>query len=242
VNGLDFFVSQETLTAVDWILRGIVSFVFLLAAAKLMGQRSISQLRFLDFIIALTLGNIISHPLSDEELGLEGSMITTIVIIALYVAATRLSLNWPLFKRFLDPPPINLIENGQIRFHNLSRARISVDFLFSELRKEKVEDIQHVSLAVWEPGGTISVFMNSQYRPVTPADMKLKPQPFTLARPIIIDGKIDMLLLEEIGKDPIWLKQKIAPAYTKIRDVILATVDENENVRVYSNPNPNSHA
>lgn len=85
---MDFYEAQHTLTTVEWTLRAIVSFVFLLLAAKLMGQRSISQLRLLDFIIALTLGNIIAHPLSDAELGLKGSVITTIVLILLYVFAT----------------------------------------------------------------------------------------------------------------------------------------------------------
>ena len=231
---MDFFKSQETLTTLEWILRSIVSFVFLIFATKLMGQRSISQLRFLDFIIALILGNILAHPLSDEKLGLKGSMTTTLVLIVLYVSATWLSLKWPIFRRFLDPPPITLIKNGQIQFHNLSIARISIEYLFSELRKEKVEDIQKVSLALWEPGGNISIFMNPQYQPLTPADMKLEPPPFNLTRPIIIEGKIDLSLLKEIGKDLIWLKKIIAPTYAEIRDVILATIDENENVHVYS--------
>lgn len=234
MDELDFYKSQESLTVVEWILRSAASFVFLLLAARLMGQRSISQLRFLDFIIALTLGNIIAHPLSDEKLGLTGSMITTVVLILLYIAATWMGLKWPLFKRYLDPSPITLIKNGQIQFHNLSSARISIEFLFSELRKEKVADIQKVSMAIWEPGGTISVFMNAPYQSLTPADMKLETQPFTLKRPIIVDGKIDVALLEEIGRDAMWLEKKIAPAYTKIRDVRLATIDENENVRVYS--------
>lgn len=235
MNGLDFFQSQESLTTMEWILRGIVSFVFLLLAAKVMGQRSISQLRFLDFIMALTLGNIIAHPLSDEELGLKGSMITTIVLVVLYIIATWLSLKWPFFKHYLDPSPITLVKNGLIQFHNLSKARISIDFLFSELRKEKAEDIQKVALAVWEPGGTISVFMDTPYQPVTPADLKLETEPFTISRPIIIDGKVDMSLLQEMGKDLDWLHSKIAPAKTNIHDVILATV-ENENVRVFSEP------
>ncbi|MDQ8736615.1 DUF421 domain-containing protein [Paenibacillus sp. LHD-38] len=228
---MDFFESQESLSSIEWILRSIVSFVFLLLVVKMMGQRSISQLRLLDFIVAMTLGNIIAHPLSDENLGLMGSMITTITLILLYVSATWLSLRWPLFKRYLDPPPLKLIENGQIQFHNLTIARISIDFLFSELRKEKVEDVQKVSLAVWEPGGTISVFVTPQYQPLTPADMKLQTQPFTLTRPIIFEGKVDMPLLKELGKDLFWLEKKIAPTYANIRDVILATVDDNENVR-----------
>lgn len=230
---MDFFESQESLTIVEWTLRSSVSFVFLLLVAKLMGQRSISHLRFLDFIIALTLGNIIAHPLSDEKISLKGSMITTIIIILLYVAATWLSLKWPLFKRYLDPPPLKLIKNGQIQFQNLSIARISLDFLFSELRKEKVEDIKKVSLAMWEPGGTISVFVDPLYQPLTPADIELESQPFTLMRPIIFEGKVDKVFLKEIGKDTIWLTRKIAPTFAEIRDVKLATVDENENVRVY---------
>ncbi len=235
VGRLHFFESQESLTAVEWILRGVVSFAFLLIAAKLMGQRSISQLRFLDFIIALTLGNIIAHPLSDEELGLEGSMITTVVLIVLYVASVRLSLKWPLFKRYLDPSPIDLIRNGQIQFRNLSRAKISIDFLFSELRKEKVENVQKVALALWEPGGTISIFMDAPYQPLTPSDMKLETRPFAVTRPIITEGKIDASLLKAMGKDRMWLEKKVTSAHAKIHDVALATVDENGNVQVYSN-------
>lgn len=204
-----------------------------------MGQRSISQLRLLDFIIALTLGNIIAHPLSDERLGLKGSITTTIVLIILYIAATGLSLKWPLFKRYLDPAPITLIRNGQILFKNLSKARISIDFLFSELRKEKVSNIERVSLAVWEPGGTISIFIDTQYQPLTPADMKIMTTPFSLTRPIIVEGVPDLFLLKEIGKDSDWLKKKIVPTYIDIRDCVLATIDDNENVRVYVDPNPN---
>ncbi len=232
LNGLDFWQSKESLTALEWVLRGGVSFIFLLVAAKFMGQRSISQLRFLDFIIALTLGNIIAHPLSDEELGLKGSMITTVVLIVLYITVSHLSLKWPLLRRYLDPAPITLIQNGQIQFHHLSKARISVDYLFSELRKEKIEDIQKVSLALWEPGGTISVFLQTPKQPVTPADIQLSTQPFSITRPIIVDGNINMPLLKERGKDPEWLNKQIASANVTISDVMLAIVDSKDHVQV----------
>lgn len=233
---MDFFESKESLTIIGWILRGIVSFVFLILVTKCMGQRSISQLRFLDFIIALTLGNIIAHPLSDERLGMKGSMITTLVLILLYVSATWLSLKWSFFKRYLDPLPITLIDKGHILFHNLSKARISVDFLLSELRKEKVEDLSKVSLAIWEPGGTISIFLDTQYQPVTPADLKIDTQPLSISRPIIIDGKVDLSLLQEMGKDIAWLRSKIAPNHPQISEVRLATIT-GTTIQVYSESN-----
>jgi uncharacterized membrane protein YcaP (DUF421 family) len=234
---VDFYEGQHSLTIIEWLLRSIVSFVFLLLVAKLLGQRSISQLRILDFIIALMLGNIIAHPLSDEELGLKGAITTTLAIAILYVTATYLSLKIHVFKRFLDPPPITLIHKGQIQFPNLSKARISIDFLFSELRKEQVSDIQHVAHAAWEPGGIISIFLDTPHQPLTPSDMLIKTQPFSLTRPIIIDGVVDQSLLQQLNKDQPWLERKISPTYKHVQDIILATVDDHENIRVYTNPN-----
>lgn len=77
--------------------------------------------------------------------------------------------------------------------------------------------------------------MNTQSQPLTPADMKLKTQPFNIIRPIIIDGVPDLFLLKEIGKDMNWLKKKITFTHTDIRDCVLATVDESEQVKIYSN-------
>lgn len=155
---MDFFHGQEALTIIQWILRAIVSYFFLLFAAKIMGQRAISQLRLLDFLIALIIGNILAHPLSDEQLGLKGPLITTAVLVLLYIFCVFLSLKWGKLRSFFENSPFPLIENGQIVYKSLAKARISIDFLLSELRKEKIEDIQKVALALWEPDGTISFF------------------------------------------------------------------------------------
>lgn len=149
-------------------MRAVVGYFFLLIAAKLLGQRSISQLRFLDFTIALILGNIIAHPLSDKHLSLSGSMISTIVIVILYVLTSWLSLKWNFLKHFLDPAPLKLIEHGKIMLKNLRRARISVDHLFSELRKQQTwlesrihaahADLKNVMLATIDDQDQIRVY------------------------------------------------------------------------------------
>ncbi|SIQ09353.1 Uncharacterized membrane protein YcaP, DUF421 family [Peribacillus simplex] len=231
---MDFFNSQETLTAIQWTLRAIISFFFLLFSVKLMGQRSISQLRLLDFIMALIIGNILAHPLSDERLGLKGSMITTFALVILYIISVFTSLKWGKLRKFFDSAPFPLIENGQIIYKSLARARISIDDLLSELRKEKVEDIQKVSLALWEPGGTISLFLYPQYEAVTPADMHLATNAFHFPKTIIKEGKIDSKELNRGGKDEEWLKKKIKTTYNAdVNDILLATLDNNENLKVF---------
>ncbi len=230
---MDFFQGQETLTALQWILRAIVSFFFLLVMTKVMGARSIAQLRLIDFTIALILGNIIAHPLSDERLGLKGSMITTIVLIVLYIICVFLSLKWNTFRKWFEPTPYPLIKNGEIIYPNLTKARISIDHLLSELRKEKIEDVQKVALAQWEPDGTISFFLSPQQQALTAEDMQLVKKPFSLPRTIIKEGKIDLYELHQLGKDIAWLNNEILVRNVEEHKILLATLDNFDEMKVY---------
>jgi len=227
---LDFFYSQESLTAIQWILRAVISFFFLLIITKIMGQRSLSQLRLLDFIMALSIGNIIAHPLSDQHLGMKGSMITIGVLVILYLIMVFLSLKWLKFTKFVDPSPFPLIKNGEILYKGLTKARIPIDVLLTELRKKQIHDIQQVALALWESDGTISFFLESQYQTLTPKDMKLMTKSFSLPITIIKDGKIDFEELKQTGKDENWLKNQIRTVHSlDIKNILLATIDDKNN-------------
>ncbi|MFJ7827870.1 DUF421 domain-containing protein [Psychrobacillus sp. NPDC096623] len=231
---MDFFQSQETLTTIEWILRAVVAFIFLVIVAKVMGQRAISQLRLLDFVIALVIGNIIAHPLSDENLGLKGSVISTIVLVSLYLGGVYLILKWPWFRRLITAPPINLVKDGEIIYKGLKKARISIDILLEELREEKVEDVKKVALAIWEADGKISVFLDPQYNALTPANYQLATEPFDLPKLIIKDGKIELKELKQINRDEEWVVSNLKMQYqTEIKNVLLATIDKKENLKVF---------
>lgn len=204
---MDFFHAQETLTTVQWILRAIVSFLFLIIATKVMGRRSIAQLRLLDFTIALIIGNILAHPLSDEQLGLKGSIITTTVLIILYTISVLISLKWERFRSWFEPAPFPLINNGEIIYKGLAKARITIEHLLSEARKEKIDEVQKVALALWETDGSISFFLSPQLQPLTPEDMQLVKKPFSFPKVIIKEGKIDVNELNYFGKDQTWLEK-----------------------------------
>ncbi|MFP7297457.1 DUF421 domain-containing protein [Neobacillus niacini] len=231
---MDFFQGQETLTSLEWILRAIVSYVFLLVIAKVIGQRSISQLRLLDFVIALVIGNIIAHPLSDEELGLKGSMITTVALVILYLGSVFTIIRWPAARKLLNASPIELIKDGQINSKGLKKARISIDVLLEELRKEKISDVQQVALSLWEPDGEISVFLDSKYQPITPATYNLATEPFNLPKTIIKEGKIEFHELQQLNKDEGWLINTLkVHHHTEVRNVLLATIDRNNSLKVF---------
>ena len=230
---MDFLQGQESLTTIQWVLRAIISYFFLLIAAKLMGRRSIAQLRLLDFTMALILGNILAHPLSDEQLGMKGSLITTAVLVVLYMIGVHFSLRVNLISKWSEPSPFPLIKNGEIMYKGLGKARITVNHLLSEARKEKIEEIHKIALALWEPDGTISFFLSPNLQPVTPEDMQLITKPFSIPLIIIKEGKVDLNELQKCGKDTTWLNNKLVIIDVNLHDILLATLDTNDDFKMY---------
>lgn len=229
---LDFYQSQESLTSIEWVLRAIVAFFFMLIAVKLMGLRSISQLRLLDFVIALIFGNIIAHPLSDEHLGLKGSLITMTVLVILYVSTTLTGLHWHPMRKVIDPAPIPLVRNGQIQYKNLKKARISIDVLYSELRRHRVIDIQEVALALFESNGTVTSFLQPSYQTVIQKDLNLPSKPFDYPQIVIKEGKINQKELSKIGKDEEWLHEQLNKKHAKLPDILIATLNHQEQLHL----------
>lgn len=231
---MDFFKSQETLTSIEWILRAVIAFFFLLAVARVLGQRAISQLRPIDFAVVLVIGNIIAHPLSDERLGLKGSVITTSVLVILYLGGVFMLLKWSWLRRLMDHAPITVVKNGEILNKGLKKARISIDILLEELREEKVEDVKKVALAIWEADGKLSVFLDPKYEPLTPAACQIETEPFDLPRTIIKEGKINSNELRQIHRDEGWVVSRLERLYqTEVKNVLLATLDTKDNLKVF---------
>jgi len=231
---MDFLQGQESLTTIEWILRAVIAFFFLVAVARALGQRTISQLRLLDFVIALVIGNIIAHPLSDENLGLKGSITTTLVLVVLYLIGIFGILKFPALRKILNNSPIIIVQDGEIIYKGLKKARISLDVLLEELREEKVEDVKKVALAMWEADGKISVFLHPQYDPITPSHYQMETEPFYLPKTIIKDGKLIAKELKQIHKDEAWVITELKNSYqTEVKDVLLGTVDNKENITVF---------
>jgi uncharacterized membrane protein YcaP (DUF421 family) len=231
---MNFFHSQESLTTMEWILRAVVAYFFLIIVAKVMGQRSIAQLRLLDFAIALIIGNIIAHPLSDESLGLKGSITTTVVIVVLYIGSVYSILKWPRIRQIINPAPITLVKNGEIFNKGLNKARISIDILLEELREKKVDDVKKVALALWEADGKVSVFLDPKYEAITPLTYNLVTEPFDLPRTIVKEGRINFQELTKLNKKEDWLIHNLKNQYnTEIDNVLLATIDCKEKLNIF---------
>ncbi|CAM4045424.1 membrane protein [Bacillus manliponensis] len=219
------------LSNIEWVLRAVLAYIFLMIIGKAMGQRSIAQFRVLDVVLVLLLGGNVSNALSDEKVGLLGSMITTFVIVMLHIANSIVALKWDMWRRFLEPAPIILIHNGHIYFNNLKKARITVEYLFAELRVQNIADVKMVKMALWESSGLVSAFLYAEHEPATRKDMKIESSAQTVPFVVIKEGNIQQDSLALLGKTEGWIKEAMQ-SISPIEDVKLATLDASGEIKV----------
>jgi len=116
---------------------------------------------------------------------------------------------------------------------NLTRTRIQINELISELRIQGVFSIADVEFAILEPGGKISVQKRSQKHPLTPSDLNIPTQYDGLPTNLIIDGSIQKNALKSLSLSKAWLfhqlkKQNILDA----SEISLAQLDTKGNLYV----------
>ena len=111
-----------------------------------------------------------------------------------------------------------------------------MDALLAELRKEQVEDVKKVALSGFNRSleEQSLFFLYPQYNPITQSNIHSNIEPFDFPKIIIKEKKINYDELHRLGKDEQWLLHQIKTTYNvSINDVLLATLENNDNLKVY---------
>ena len=81
--------------------RVILIYLLLLLSMRIMGKREIGQLSNLDFVVAITVAELATLPVTDRRLSLVNSIMPMLIITAMQVLASLICLKSNRFRRFL---------------------------------------------------------------------------------------------------------------------------------------------
>ncbi|BDP43565.1 hypothetical protein DAETH_35340 (plasmid) [Deinococcus aetherius] len=143
----------------EFLVRVILSVLLLYALAVLIarsfGSRTFASFTSFDFLINVAAGSLVASSIMGRNLA-EGAL--ALLCLALLQGLTSwLSARFARFHDLVDNPPVVLIEHGRLREEAMRRVRVSRQSLEQQLRRQGVDDVTRVRLAVLESGGTVSV-------------------------------------------------------------------------------------
>lgn len=214
------------------LIRTAIIFLFLVLMLRITGKRQIGELEISELVSTFLISEIASAPIGNQEIPLSFAIVPILTIISLEIIISFLSTRSALLKKIFLGSPILLIRRGELQIQELSKARMSVEELLSELRQNGITDVEEAEYAILENDGTLSVTPKAKYKPLTPNDLQLKVTETGIAHALIVDGTVKKDALRDSGKTAEWLTALLKKRGIRKRDVFLLTVNDSGKVHI----------
>jgi uncharacterized membrane protein YcaP (DUF421 family) len=144
----------------DIVIRSILTFVLLWFVLRVSGKREVTQLSAFELILLVTLGDLISQTVLQEDFSLTGGFLAVGTFTVLSILLSYTGWRFPRTRPILDGEPTVLLKDGNVDERVLRYERLPLDDVLIAAREHSVRDLADVDLIVLEPDGTFSFFKN----------------------------------------------------------------------------------
>jgi uncharacterized membrane protein YcaP (DUF421 family) len=150
--------------AVPWwefLIRGVVVYVFLILILRLTGKRQVGQLAPFDLVLLLVLSNAVQNSMNAGDNSLVGGLISAATLVLANWAIGYMTFRNKKFEALVEGRPLVLIHHGQLYEKAMARAQITHHELNAAIRQAGVSCPDDVHSAILENNGAISVIPKS---------------------------------------------------------------------------------
>ena len=235
-------MQKDIIDLLDVILRCLVSLVTLFLVTKMIGKKQVSQFSLFDYVIGISIGNFAAEmAINLDSSYLHGTVAVIVFGLVAYLVSVVTMKSLKIRKYIIGDPNI-LIKDGKILYNSLKKSKFDINDLLEEARINGYFDISEIDYALMEANGKISFLAKPEYQNPTNKDLKIKQNKKGLCINLIIDGQIIEGALKDTNKEEKWLMHELKIKGFKLEEVMLATIDLENNLKVYGkNVNDSSY-
>jgi uncharacterized membrane protein YcaP (DUF421 family) len=161
-------VFVPSVSPLELFLRGTLVYLSLFMILRFLPNRQIGAIGITDLLVVILFANAAQNAMSSSYSALTDGLMLVATILAWSYVLNWLSFKYPAVQRLLTPPPLLLVNQGEMLRRNMRRELITEKELRLQLRKQGVEKLKDVKKAYMEADGSISIIT---------FDQALRPQP-----------------------------------------------------------------
>jgi len=214
-------------------IRSIILYILVLVIMRFMGKREIGQMQPFELVITLIIADLATIPMAEIGVPVLHGIVPLLTLVIMHFVISLIVKVSPSVAKFVSGKPVIVINPKGIDYSAMKQLDISVDDLFEAIRGQGYFAIEQVQYAIMETTGKISVMPKSEFAPVTNADMSLATEESFIPINLVSEGKLmeDNFSIANVSEEKIinFVKKK-THANSKIKDVLLLTIDKNGNV------------
>ncbi len=229
---------MDIIEALLIIPRSLLSLFILFLVTKLIGKKQVSELSLFDYVIGISIGNFTAEMTMSLDVQFINGVMALLTFGLFAYLISLLTMKSIRIRRFFIGVPTVIIQNGKIIEKAMKHVMIDINDLLEQCRINGYYDLTQIEYAIMEANGKISIMPKSEYKPLTPNDMKKKVAQEDLQANVIIDGVIMQNNLENMNKSINWLEKELkVKGYKEYDDIILAILDRNDKITIFDKNN-----
>ena len=148
----------------EFVLRGLIIYVFLLVILRVTGKRNTGQLAPFDLVLLLVLSNAVQNSMNGGDNSVLGGIILAVTLIGLHYVVAIMTYKSKRLEAWIEGAPRTLIHNGVLNEDVVRRELLTRHELAAALRNAGCTDIEHVRLATLENNGQITIALRDPGR------------------------------------------------------------------------------
>ena len=142
----------------DIVIRATLVFALLWFVLRVSGKRQVTQLSAFELILLITLGDLISQTVLQEDLSLTGGALAVATFTLLSILLSWVTWRFARTRKVVEGEPAILVKDGHVDDAMLRYERLPIDDLLAAAREHGVRDLSEIELMLLEADGTFSLF------------------------------------------------------------------------------------
>ena len=141
----------------EFVVRGVIVYVFLLLILRITGKRQTGQLAPFDLVLLLVLSNAVQNAMNGGDNSVLGGIISATTLIALHYSVALMTFKSKTLETWIEGTPRMLIHNGVLDEKVMRSELLTHHELAAALRAAGCTDMKHIHTATLENNGQITV-------------------------------------------------------------------------------------
>lgn len=142
----------------DILIRALVIFLFLWLVVRVGGKREVAQLSAFDMILLITVGDLVSQGIVQEDYSVTAAVIAVATFTLAGIALNAFTFRYPRFRPWLAGRARVVVRDGEALLDTLAGERMTIQDVNEAARGQGIRRLRDIELCVLENDGSFSFF------------------------------------------------------------------------------------
>ncbi|WP_107764837.1 DUF421 domain-containing protein [Nocardioides terrigena] len=146
----------------DILIRSLAIFLFLWLIVRVGGKREVAQLSAFDMILLITVGDLVSQGILQEDYSVTAAVIAVATFAVAGMVLNSLAFRYPGFRPWLAGRARIVVRDGEPLLETLSGERMTIQDVHEAARQQGIRRLSDIELCVLETDGSFSFFTRGE--------------------------------------------------------------------------------